>query len=231
MTTATERSVPVASPPGQSPVPIEHRFLGLDKRLIPATLGVLALVILLAGIIPAIDEAITADEIEPGTVFTVGAIPGAEMTFSPAPGWVVDGVPAPSSPTISVFDEGVTFTVSPGQFDGTPEELLDTIDDLDDGIRFEGERETFTTANGIPGAVDRLVLVDSDGALFALVARDPGAASDDSGSSIGAVQVGIRIVVDGPPQSLDDHADAIGQMIASVDVDFDPTGSDEEENG
>jgi len=210
--------------------PVEHRLLGLDKRKILPTLAVLALVIFWSGVIPALDEAVDADEIEPGTEFSVGgaSMLGSKATFTPTPGWVVSGVPAPSSPLIELFDEGVSFTVTAGQFEGTPQELLDVIRDLHDEFGFEGDEREFSTTSGIPGSAVELVGLDEDGALFAMVQRDPDAADGATNTPRSTVSVGIQVIVEGPPDSIEDHADAIGQMIASFDVEF---GTDTEEDG
>lgn len=53
--------------------PVEHRLLGLDRRKILPSLGILAIVIFWSSVIPAIDEAMTSDEIEAGTVFELAS--------------------------------------------------------------------------------------------------------------------------------------------------------------
>jgi hypothetical protein len=196
--------------------PVEHRFLGLDRRKIWATLGVLALVIFWGTVIPGINEAIDADEIEPGTVLSLKGLTGATMSFTPTPGWVVEGVPLPSEPTLSIFTDGITFAVSFGTFEGTPDELLDTVRALHDDFNFEGEPQAFSTASGIPGSAVELVEIDEDGALFAMVATNPDAAANPAVAG----SVGIQVVVEGPPAALDDHTEDIGEMIASFTVEF-----------
>src|SRR3954454_21754072 len=153
------------------PPPVEHRLLGMDRRKFLPVLEVLALVIFWGGVIPAINEAIAGDEIEAGTVFdlTLG------VSFAPAAGWLVDGVPAPSSPKLSVYDDGVKFTISSGAFVGTPDELLDTIRDLRDDFEVEGDQESLSTASGIPGSAVEIVGTNFNGGLFAFVAVDPDA--------------------------------------------------------
>ena len=181
----------------------------------------LALVIFWGTVVPAIDEAITADEITPGTVFTLGAS-GATVSFTPAPGWVVSGVPVPSQPKLQIYDEGVSFDISVGRFDGTPAELLDDVRDLHDELGFEGDEETFTTASGIPGAAVEIVGVGQDGGLFAMVAENP--APDGGPLGLGR-PVGIEVIVEGPPQSLQRHTDEIAQMISDLTVEFPGAGS------
>lgn len=207
--------------------PVEHRFFGLDRRTILPALGVLAFAIFWSGVIPGIDEAITADEIEDGTVFELAN----NVSFIPTPGWVVDGVPAPGSSVLSVFDEGVQFEIRVGQFVGTPDELMDEILDTRNEVEAVGDRQSFTNPQGIPGVGVETHGARDDGALFAMTAVGPNADPEVEEATIlvGGDFPAIEVTVEGPPGALNDRTDAIAAMVASITVDFASTDETDEE--
>lgn len=198
-----------------APPPVEHRLFGLDRRVLWPTIGVLLAVIFYGGVIPLIDESVSADEITAGTELTLGA-KGVEVSFTPTPGWVISGVPAPSAPKLEIFEDGISFKVQVGVFEGTPEELLDDVRDLHDEFGIEGDPAPLTTTSGIPGVAVELTGIAQDGGLFALVAERP----DDAPPSSLVPSIGIQIIVEGPPAALDDHTEDIAEMIASFEADF-----------
>ena len=80
---------PAPSPPAhlEHDVPVEHRWLGLDRRTIAPALGVAILALFWAVVVPAIDRAIPEDrKVEAGQVF--GA--GNGVTVAPPTGWNVE---------------------------------------------------------------------------------------------------------------------------------------------
>jgi hypothetical protein len=189
------------------PPPVEYRLFGLDKRLILPTLAILAVVIFWGGVVPAIDEAMDGDEFAPGTVLMLRG--GVE--FTPAAGWIPDGVPAPSNPAVTIFSDGVTFTISTGAFEGTPRELLDEIASSYSEFDTEGEPRTLSLNQGIPGIGTNIYGVDFSGVLFAFVADTAEDGRD----------TGIRVVVEGPLDIVpDDRVQDVAEMLASIRVDF-----------
>ena len=190
------------------PPRVEDRLLGLNKHLILPTLAILAVAIFWSSVVPAIDEAITADEFEAGTVLELAR--GVE--FSPAKGWLPDGVPVPNNPGFTVFRDGVTFTVSAGGFEGTPQELLDEVIAGYSDYDVTGDVYTLTLSSGIPGVAQEIFGVDFSGAVFAFVDDTP------EGEGIDSRDTGIKVVVEGPPEIIEDYTEDIGNMIASIRV-------------
>jgi hypothetical protein len=191
------------------PPPVEHRFMGLDKRLILPTLAILAIQIVLAGVIPAINEAIKADEFPPGTVLSLRG--GVE--FTPAQGWIPAGVPHPASPELTIFRDGVRFTIASGDFKGTSQELLDElISEYDDELKVAGDPRVFALSQGIQGAGTNISAYDSSGVLLAFVTQAPGSFGSDRNQA-------IRVQVKGPSEVvLNDYVQDIADMIASIRV-------------
>jgi hypothetical protein len=65
-------------------VPVEHRFLGLDRRTFPLAGAALAVWLLWAVIVPAIDDAVPwRDTVRPGDVLQLTD----GVTMVPVPGW------------------------------------------------------------------------------------------------------------------------------------------------
>ena len=192
--------------------PLEHRFLGMDRRLFLPTIAVVVVLLFYGGVIPAIDESMDADVFESGDVVTIKG----PVSFEPAPGWVADDLPSPSAPAVTIFRDGVSFKLQPGAWDGTADELLDQIiGDFDYVV--QGDKLSFTLPDGVEGRAIRLQGVDKDGALFALVS-DKNAEAFGFGTS-GRV-LAVRVVVSGPPEVLNegDFGTEIGEMIASIKI-------------
>jgi len=190
--------------------PIEQRWLGMDRRLILPTLGIFAVVILLAGVIPAIDESLDADELEPGETLTVSS----QLDFEPVAGWFPGGPPMPSSPTLTIFKGGVTMTIRVGGWKGTSDELLDEL--LAESEYYEkGDRESFALPGGPKGSAIRIYGIETDGAMFAIVDPSTPFFLDQTESPRG---VGIRISVVGPSEELQrtEMAEDVGRMMRTM---------------
>ena len=184
---------------------IEHRIFGLDRRLILPTLAVVAITLLLGKGLPFIDSMIPADEYDGNSVQAVHDL----IEFIPAAGWIPDGVPAPSNPALTIFHEGASFTVAPGSWEGTVDELLDSILSTSREYQTKGDRRSFELPSGLQGVALHLFGIGEDGALFALVAPDSsGIGADDRG-------VGIRVVVRGPAELLPEFAPDVAGMLRS----------------
>lgn len=190
--------------------PIEQRWLGMDRRLLLPTLAVFATVLVLAGVIPAIDESMHAGEFEPGETLTVSN----QLEFDAVAGWFPGGAPMPSSPTLEIFKGGVTMTIRVGGWKGSSDDLLDEL--LEESDYYEkGDRESFTLPSGPMGTAIRIYGIETDGAMFAIVDPDTPYFLDQAGSPRG---VGVRIAVVGPPEELHrrEVAEDAGRMMATM---------------
>jgi hypothetical protein len=208
----------VEAPPPSPPagwVPVEHRVLGIDKRTIAPALVVLGLLILLAFVVPAIDDAVPYDDpIRAGDVMD---LVGGRLTFVPAEGWNrVDGslvgegsVEAPGSASLLTMED-ISVSITTGAFEGTPDELLDQInavnEDLKDprGLGASGARQTVTTDSGLVGVAETFTGLEQRGVTAAFVV-------DVDGTS-----VGVEVVVKGSVESMSDHFDRIVAMLDSI---------------
>jgi hypothetical protein len=188
--------------PGGAP-PVEHRLLGLDRRYIWPTLGVVLLVIFWTVIVPGIDEAMTADEIPNGTVYTLAR----EVEFTPAPGWTLNGVASPAAPAIGIYRDGITFDIQSGAFNGTSDALLTEIKKTSKDFKVEGDTFPLSLSNSAAtGSGIQIFGTDFSGYLYALVG--PGTGDNR--------ETGVQVVVKGPPNILPQHQDEIDQMIGSI---------------
>ena len=210
MTTATPPSE-TAAPPDW--VPVEHRFLGLDRRTIAPALAVLALAFIFATVIPAINAAIKPDNpVRPGDVLNLGN----GLTLVPAQDWnivkglrVGDATNAPatgSAPPVELANGSVSLRVLVGPFAGTPNALLDQINRLNtelDGIdqfATTGDRVSVTTAQGATGVVENFTGSAVDGKIAAFVYDG----------------TGVEILVVGLPEDMALHQDDIQTMVDSL---------------
>lgn len=179
-------------------VPVDQRWLGLDRRQLWPSLAVLALVLLWAGIVPAVDRATEADAIVAGSRIDLGD--GA--SFEPSAAWTRDGIALPAAPSVRLFRGGTTFDIRAGGFDGTSEELLDRIRDTDRTLEVRGPIRTLTV-DGVEGASTETVVSDADGALFAFA----------SGGT------GVEVEVSGDPDALSRQTEEIAEMVGSIRLD------------
>ena len=196
-------------------VPVEHRILGIDKRTIAPSLAVLVFVIVLAVGLPAVDDSVGYDD--PIVAGDVMDLAGGTLTFVPAEGWNrVDGSlvgegPAESVGSVStVVLKDVIVTITTGEFDGTPDELLDQINELNEsledprGLGATGPRQEITTATGLTGVAETFTGLDERGVVAAFVV-------DVDGTS-----VGVEIVVRGSVETIGDHLEEIATMLDTM---------------
>lgn len=213
MTTVVEPDAPAPSAP-EDWVPVERRFLGLDKRTILPAIGILALVVLFASVLPAVNDAVPYDqEVEAGDVFDLGA----GVTFVPATGWgIVKGTlttdstrSGAKSPTAIVVNGGVTFRVEQAPFTGTPNQLLTVINRTtaslrdNDGFHATGERATVTTNQGEEGVGEEFTGTDSTGVLVAFVFDG----------------TGVKVTAVGPQGAVEEQVQDVAAMIGSISYD------------
>lgn len=207
-------------------VPVEHRLLGIDRRTILPALAVLALVVLMAVVLPAVDDSVAYDDpIAAGEVMDLVA---GRLTFVPAPGWNrVDGSlvgegPAESVGSASVVAvEDVSVSITTGEFQGTPDELLDQINDVNEdlqdprGLGAANPRQEVTSAGGISGVAETFTGLDERGVTAAFVV-------DVDGTS-----VGVEVVVRGSAATIGDHLEEIATMLDSMALAADDSAADD----
>jgi hypothetical protein len=196
-------------------VPVDRRLFGIDKRTILPSLAVLALVMVLAVALPQVDESVAYDDpIVEGDVID---LVGGELTFVPAEGWNrIDGslvgegtVEAVGSvSTVTFGDASVSITT--GAFDGTPDELLDQINDVNEdlqdprGLGTAGPRQPITSATGLTGVAETFTGLDERGVTAAFVV------------DVDGTPVGVEIVVRGSADTISDRLDEIAAMLDTV---------------
>lgn len=211
----TATTPPTPTVPPDEWVPVEHRFLGLDRRTIAPALLVLALAFICATVIPAIDSAIEADNpVRSGDELNLGK----GLTMVPAQDWnivtglrVGDETNAPATGAtlpVELSNGTVTLKVVVGPFAGTPNALLDQINqvntELDDIDQFAttGDRVSVTTAQGETGVVETFTGSDVGGKIAAFVHDG----------------TGVEIVVVGLPEDMARHQDDIEAMVESIEA-------------
>jgi len=199
----------VVKPRQQLRVPVEHRFLGLDVRSFPYALFVVGVFLLATVAVPRLDDGLDWDDpVEAGDQLALTA----DLVFTPAVGWNVeqgfrvesDGSIGKSGP-VTLIDDGVTFQIVPGDFDGTPAELLDQIEKVtsstsDPSFTVDGDPATVTTPNGEVGVIQTYSSVDGDGVVAAFVIDG----------------TGLEITAYGPPTQMTAASEDIDDMVASI---------------
>lgn len=211
--TATTSQTPKIGPDDW--VPVEHRFLGLDRRTIAPALVVLALAFLCATVVPAIDAAIEAENpVRPGDVLNLGK----GLTMVPAQDWNIvtglrlgDETNAPATggaPPVELSNGTVRLRVALGPFAGNPNALLDQINqvntELDDIDQFAttGDRVSVSTASGETGVVETFTGSDVVGKIAAFVHDG----------------TGVEVLVVGLPEDMARHQEDIEAMVESIEA-------------
>jgi hypothetical protein len=192
-------------------VPVEHRFFGLDKRTIPFAAAAAAVWLLWAIVLPQIDERIAWDDpIRAGQRIQVTD----DVTFAPAEGWgLLSGLRTTdvtssgqrSAPQVALTNDGVSFFVQRGDWDGTPRALLDQVTKITttesggDGFAVSTRPTTIETASGLDGVLEGFRSARVEGLIAAFVAGGQG----------------IEVQVVGTTEQLNKHTDEIVRMLAS----------------
>ena len=191
-------------------VPVERRWLGMDRAtLLPAAIVVVLVAVTMWGL-PALDRRVPVDDpARAGDVIRVDAV-----EFDPAAGWSIDsGVLASEPPesggfpnTAQVSKDGFTFSVVSDTFDGTPAELMAQLQEnnerLSNGATIDmGQVETFRTDAGARGVAGRFTFAGGAGLVAAYVFDG----------------TGVEVVLTGPDETddADLQADVVG-MIRSI---------------
>lgn len=176
---------------------VEHRVLGLDRRPIRPTIGVLFVVLLWSSIMPAIDRSVDKLEIAPDTIYDMGP-----ATFTPAPGWVLAQPPSPvgESKQATLVKESITLNVRGGTWKGTATELLDQVTRLQGDFVVEGRIYAIRSAQGVSGVMKKINGPDFIGLVASLV---------DAGG-------GIAVTAKGPADASEELGRPVAEMIQSV---------------
>ncbi|WP_231114443.1 hypothetical protein [Lentzea aerocolonigenes] len=149
-------------------VPVEHRFLGLDRRTFRPALIALAVALVLAYGLPALNVAIPwHNEIKAGAVLDLGN--GA--TAVPPVGWQLEnGTLTGASPTslqVDLATGGATIGLRGASFTGSADAFLDQV------LRSQGSqgvaagRGTVTTDGGLVGVAQSSSSPSGDGVQVA----------------------------------------------------------------
>lgn len=208
-----------AAPPPDTWVPPDRRVLGLDKRSIWPAVALLAIWLIWAHAMPWINDQVELDApIVAGDVIDLG---GGEFVFTPAVGWNLDagtlvkeGEPSraavPTNATVTI--DGVVYTARSAPWEGTPDELVDQMIDINERLEVlvaadERGRSDITNADGVPGRL--AFVVGGDDAVLIVAYTFPPATG-------ATAPVGVEIEVSGTPAAIRDHAEEIARMIDST---------------
>jgi len=196
-------------------VPVERRLLGIDKRTILPALAVLAFGVLLGVVLPSVNESVDYDE--PIVAGDVVDLVGGRLTFVPAEGWnrvdgslVGEGAAESVGSTTVLVAEDASVSITTGAFDGTPDELLDQINDLNEdlqdprGLGTAGPRQPITSASGLTGVAETFTGLDERGVTAAFVV------------DVDGTPVGVEIVVRGSVDTISNRLDEIAAMLDTV---------------
>ncbi|BBH69524.1 hypothetical protein ACTI_62090 [Actinoplanes sp. OR16] len=189
-------------------IPVERRWLGLDRRTLLPGLVVLGIALLLRTIIPLIDQAVPGGAvIEAGQRLNLNA----GLTVAPPAGWqLTDGIlvgantvqPGAGSATAAFGTGGVGAQIQVANFSGDANALLDQLNRNDrKHITVTSDRATITAAGGVTGVAEQFGSTSNDGILAAYTFPDGR---------------GMSIEVVGTANQLAAHAGEIDAVLRSV---------------
>jgi len=160
-------------------VPVERRWLGLDRRSLLPGLVTLALGALLSWGLPLIDAAVPGDDVVRAgdrLNLTDG------LTVTPPTGWqILDGIrvgagttiPGEGSPTAAVAQDGIAAQIRVAPFSGDAGALLRQVNTNEQEspnrpeFTVDGDRTTVPAAGGIVGQAENYSSTTGDGILAA----------------------------------------------------------------
>ena len=191
-------------------VPVDERWLGLDRRSLPFGLAVVALVLLWVVAVPRLDRATAYDdEVQAGEQFALTE----SSVVTPAGGWEVTGgyrvdpeASAQQSGPVQLSSRGVAIVLSTGDFAGTPDALLAQIDKVTtrltegEGFHVSQRRVNLTTKAGDLGVAQGFASARASGFIAALVLGE----------------TGVEIQVVGPPDQIAAVGDEVRAMVESI---------------
>jgi hypothetical protein len=194
-------------------VPVERRWLGLDRRTLVPGLVVLLIAVLLRGVIPLIDRSVPGDHVvKAGDRLNLNN----GLTVTPPAGWQLgDGIlvgantvqPGTGSATASVGENGVSAQLQVASFAGDANALLDQVNRNDSrsgrraGFTVSGNRAAVTATGGVAGVVEDYSSTSGDGLIAAYTFTDGR---------------GLAIEVTGTGDQLSAHTAEIDSMLRSV---------------
>ena len=193
-------------------VPVEHRFLGLDRRTFPFAIAALVVWAVWVLVVPWIDRQVSWDDtIRPGDVLRVTDT----VTLTPVAGWgLQSGLRTTdrtssgerASGTVLLTKDGVQFAIQSGPWNGTPAALLRQITKVttttahDESLHFTAATRSFETEAGDRGVIEAFASPRASGLIAALV-------YDGQGLEVQAV---------GPPDQLNGNIRDISAMLSSL---------------
>ncbi|HEX7301266.1 hypothetical protein [Lentzea sp.] len=191
-------------------IAVEHRFLGLDRRTFRPALIALAVALLLAYGLPALNAAVPwHNEIRAGDVLDLGD--GA--TAVPPVGWQLEsgtlagrGSASPASLDVRLATGGATITLRGAAFTGTADAFLDQVLRSEGAQGVDGSRGTLTTAGGLVGVVQSATAPSGDQVDVAFkMAPGP------------AVQApALLVTVRAAPGQFERYQDSVGELLRSI---------------
>jgi hypothetical protein len=198
-------------------VPADQRILGIDKRTIWPGLVLLIVWFVWSQAMPWINDQVEVDNpIVAGDVINLG---NGEVTFVPAVGWdlvagalLVEGDVTTTIPTTATLvSETVSYSAKSGSWDGTAEELVDQMIDVNEAVdeltvKDEQGRSPITNVDGVQGELAYLVGVDQAVLIATFVFEPEG----------GGTKIGVEIEVRGDPGQLDELAEEYAPMITTT---------------
>nr|WP_143545486.1 hypothetical protein [Rhodococcus sp. 15-1154-1] len=190
--------------------PADHRFLGLDTRVVPHALAILAVWLLWVVIVPAVDSAVTRENpVADGDRLSVTDT----LTLTPAQEWNIDSGfrvdergASNSLPAIALSRGNIQLSVQADSFDGTADELLTQIDAVGTGtggssiLALSGDRTPFVADGGLTGVQVSFNTPSNAGTVTAIVVDG----------------TGIEAQVVGPPDQIIDRTTEITDMLSSI---------------
>ncbi|GAA4361798.1 hypothetical protein [Angustibacter luteus] len=165
-------------------VPVEHRWLGLDRRSIPYAVVAFAVIALWAWVMPWGDARVAWDDTtRAGEAFQVTE----DVTMTVPPGWgVVAGLRTTDDPRMGdqaaeqtvLVKDGVAFSILQGPFDESATRLLDQAERItgaqNDGYHVSGEARDITSAAGLRGLTQPFTTPVGAGATTVFVVNGRG---------------------------------------------------------
>ena len=176
--------------PEETYVPPDRRWAGMDRDTIGPSLVVVALLLLMAFVLPAIDHFLAFnDPIVEGELIRVRG-----ATFAPPPGWgLVKGKRAGTSNTptypaeAELEKDGVTFRVEYAAYGGKADELLQDVlktnAALSRKLNVLSQPMTMKTSAGMRGVVAKYGGASSNGIIAAFVFDGKGVTAIATGST------------------------------------------------
>lgn len=192
-------------------VPAEHRFAGLDRRTFPFALVAMAVWVLWAYVVPAVDEATPWEApIRPGDVLQLTS----NATIVPPVGWGLQSglrttdrtrSGSPAAPIVLTRD-GVLVQTTVGPWTGSAAELLRQVTAITtttaqgQGFHVTSGTDTFTTRDGIPGVLEAFSAPRTEGVIAAVVIDGQG----------------VQIQAAGPPEQAAGLSRDVARMLTSI---------------